>query len=93
MKRGINYSKLLLGFSLCMAFVFSAGFHNKETKVHAAAISGKYADTTIYGQKYMEQWIQSISRQPCNVSSVRHYDVASSRILSDPKGTGMDETV
>lgn len=55
MRRGINYSKLLLGFSLCMAFLFSAGFHNKETKVNAAEISGKYADTSIYSQKYMEQ--------------------------------------
>lgn len=55
MRRGINYSKLLFGLSLCMAFLFTAGFHNKEVKVHAAEISGKYADTTIYAQKYMEQ--------------------------------------
>lgn len=54
MKRNLTCSKLLLGFSLCMAFLFTAGLH-KETRVHAASISGKYADTTIYGQKYMEQ--------------------------------------
>ena len=55
MKRDKNCSKLLLGFAVCMLFVFTAGFHNRETRVGASGVSDKYADASVYGQKFMEQ--------------------------------------
>ena len=55
MKRDKNCSKLLLGFAVCMLFVFTAGFHNRETSVGATGVSDKYADASVYGQKFMEQ--------------------------------------
>ena len=55
MKRDKNCSKLLLGFAVCMLFVFTAEFHNRETSVGATGVSDKYADASVYGQKFMEQ--------------------------------------
>lgn len=48
-------SKLLLGFLLCMIFVFSAGFHNRETTVCATGVSDKYADASVYREKFMNE--------------------------------------
>ena len=55
MRRNKICSKILLGFSLCMAFLLTGIVHGEEKSVQASSLTGKWADTTIYRQKFMSQ--------------------------------------